>query len=90
MQCMHKKKWKKKKHLLSIFNLLLTHSMNPEIFEVKLDKNNTYKASIDMTVANAAFEKIHGKVVGNADLQAKLQSFIAQLQAKVADFNQRL
>lgn len=64
--------------------------MANEIFEVKLDKNNTYKASIDMTVANAAFEKIHGKVEGNADLQAKLQTFIAQLQAKVADFNQRL
>ena len=62
----------------------------PEIFEVKLDKNNTFKANIDMVVANTVFERIHGKVEGNKDLQAKLQSFIAQLQAKVADFNQRL
>ncbi len=62
----------------------------PEIFEVKLDKNNTFKANIDMVVANTVFERIHGKVEGNKDLQAKLQSFIAQLQTKVADFNQRL
>lgn len=62
----------------------------PEIFEVKLDKNNTFRASIDMKVANDVFEKMHGKVEGNKDLQARLQSFIAQLQAKVADFNQRL